>query len=261
MLTRNPFSGDYDGLQGVGQLVHVEHLYPLQLGHPVQIVVRGKNGRLHGAGQLHQPGVHLHAIDTHVEHLEGHDVVFPQTRQHLQAPAAAVAAERVAGVAIWRNSSKTNRGTNREPSRKPVMLTSAMRPSIMALVSTRMLPFLVEGRWLSELAGGPGAGKTPLMSHCRCVPSQRPIPPKTTLIRMGTAQPGQPSMVYSGIDTSDATMRPTNRPTMAAARLGPGNDEMYPTLARQGLRIIYGAEAPPSTTPARVKARPQGMNC
>ena len=61
--------------------------------------------------------------------------------------------------AIWRNSSKTNRGTNREPSKKPVMLTSAMRPSIMALVSTRMLPFLVEGRWLSELAGGSGAGE------------------------------------------------------------------------------------------------------
>ena len=78
---------------------------------------------------------------------------------------------------------------------------------------------------------------------------------------MGTAQPGQPSMVYNGIDTSDATMRPTNRPKMAAARLGPGNDEMYPTPARQGLRIIYGAAAPPSTTPARVKARPQGMNC
>ena len=60
------------------------------------------------------------------------------------------------------------------------------------------------------------------------------------------------------MDTNEATMRPTNRPNVAATNADPGNDETKSVLARQGLTVKYGAIRPPSRIPVRVRTRPQG---
>ena len=49
----NLFTRKDDRLEGVGQLVNVQDLHPLKLGHPIQVVICGEDGGFHRAGQLH----------------------------------------------------------------------------------------------------------------------------------------------------------------------------------------------------------------
>jgi hypothetical protein len=62
------------------------------------------------------------------------------------------------------------------------------------------------------------------------------------------------------METSEATIRPTNRPKIAATNAEPGNDDTKSALIRQGLRVKYGAIRPPNKMPARVRTKPQGRN-
>ena len=95
-----------------------------------------------------------------------------------------------------------------------------MRPSIMALVSTRMLP-LREPRPPPPLLGLANAGIMADTSWLRLLPTHRPNMPKQALTILGTPQPSQPSNPYRGIDTKDATIRPISNPMVPLTKVAP----------------------------------------
>src|SRR3972149_4076690 len=93
------FAGQDYRLHGVGQLVDVEDLYAFQFGHAVQVEVVGEDGAAVGGRQADQLAVHVGAVGVVDLHdLDGDVDLFLEPRQHLQAPAAAVAAQRVRRV-------------------------------------------------------------------------------------------------------------------------------------------------------------------
>jgi hypothetical protein len=61
--------------------------------------------------------------------------------------------------------------------------------------------------------------------------------PRTTLTMTGTPQPGQPDNEYRGMETSEATTKPTSSPAVPEINAEPGRESIYSALMRQGLRI------------------------
>jgi hypothetical protein len=53
----------------------------------------------------------------------------------------------------------------------------------------------------------------------------------------GTPQLGQPDSEYRGMETSEATTKPTSRPAVPEINAEPGRESMYSALMRQSLRI------------------------
>ena len=46
------FTGENDGLESVGQFIHIQDLDALKLGNAVEVVIGGEDGRFHLPGQL-----------------------------------------------------------------------------------------------------------------------------------------------------------------------------------------------------------------
>ena len=94
-----------------------------------------------------------------------------------------------------------------------------MRPSMMALVSTRMLP-------LRDIFTFPLALSSPGnmadMSRFRCAPSHIPNTPRNRLTITGTPQLNHPFKEYRGIEISEAMTSPTSKPTVPAIRVALG---------------------------------------
>ena len=132
-----------------------------------------------------------------------------------------------------------------------------MRPSMMALVSTKMFPLRValdRGDDFSKV------GNRAFMSLCRRTPSKRPQNPRNRLTMTGTPQPNQPSNEYKGMEISSAANSPTNSPMVLDKTVVPEIESMNPVALRHGLTVRKGANNPPMGRPARVSANPQGKN-
>ena len=112
--------------------------------------------------------------------------------------------------AMCRSSSRTNLGMTIVPFTKPVLLMSAILPSIMALVSIRTRPLALNRPALPprrERSWRIGA-----RSRSRNNMTAMPREPRTTLRPMGAATPGQPGSLERLAEISAATTRPTTRP-------------------------------------------------
>ena len=134
------------------------------------------------------------------------------------------------------SSSKTNLGTMKCPSMNPVEVRSAIRPSIIALVSTRM--------WLLGLVyallGCPLAfnwGKMCPIRRPRWTPNQRPVDPNARDTMNGRPHAIHVSNVYKGIDISVAIISPTIKPMMLVMSVGPGIAFMFSINLRNETRL------------------------
>jgi hypothetical protein len=61
--------------------------------------------------------------------------------------------------------------------------------------------------------------------------------PRDKFMIIGTPQLTQPESVYRGMETSDATAKPTRRPAVPEINAEPGRESIYLVPMRQGLRI------------------------
>ena len=138
--------------------------------------------------------------------------------------------------AICLSSSKTILGTMKWPSMNPVEVRSAIRPSIIALVSTRiwllglvyeLLGCLLASNW----------GKTCPILRPRWTPRQRPVDPKAKDTISGRPHAIHLSRVYKGIDISVAITSPTIKPIMLAMSVGPGIEFMFSINLRNETRF------------------------
>src|SRR5690606_5647319 len=88
-----------DGLDGVGQLVDVQHFHPLQLRNLVEVEVVGQHLGPLQLGQPHQLGVDVgDVVEVVVDDPHGHLGLLLHPVEDVQAAAAAVTLEHVGGV-------------------------------------------------------------------------------------------------------------------------------------------------------------------
>ena len=96
------FSGQGDRLEGVGDLVQVDDLDPLQLGDLVQVVVIGHHPAAQAAGHDHEPLIDLEDVvqlgQVGLVDLELDLGVIQHPLEHVQAAAAPVALQLVSAV-------------------------------------------------------------------------------------------------------------------------------------------------------------------
>src|SRR5262249_52679922 len=98
-LDRHLLARQEDGLDGVGQLVDVEHLDTLQLGDAVEVEIVGDDGGMPLAGELDQLGVHLgDVLGVGVGDLDLDHWLLLQALEDVQAAATAGAAHAVGGI-------------------------------------------------------------------------------------------------------------------------------------------------------------------
>src|SRR5438445_1401239 len=92
-------AGKNDGTQGARQLVDVEDPDPVQLGHLVQVVIVRNDDPVHRPRRLDEAPVHFPDLgEVQVVELRLDPGHSPETLEHVEPAAAAVALERVAGV-------------------------------------------------------------------------------------------------------------------------------------------------------------------
>src|SRR5712692_44863 len=98
-LDRHLLAGQDHRLDRVSQLVDVEHLHALQLGHAVEIEVVGQDGGLGLLSHYHQLAVHISgALGLHVHDADRHLRLLLELVQHVKPSATAIAAERIRRV-------------------------------------------------------------------------------------------------------------------------------------------------------------------
>ena len=140
---------------------------------------------------------------------------------------------------------------------KPVLVMSATRPSIIALVSIR-----IRSLCLLERLGTPVLVPVAEMmlrnSRSRSRPRARPRTPKTPLRVIGRPRPSHPSSRKRGMETKAATARPAMRPTTAERMVEEGILLVSSMTLRRMARVKKGPKSTPRTATPRVKGTPQG---
>src|SRR5260370_28662905 len=133
----NVFSWKQHGFDSVSQFVDIQYFDALQFSHAIEIKVIGDDGAMQCSCHFHKLAIDFYdALNIGVRDLERHSGILLQavsiSNPRLPRFRRIVSAE----SAICCNSFNTKRGTTNVPLIKPVLLMSAMRPSMMALVSS-----------------------------------------------------------------------------------------------------------------------------
>ena len=206
------------GLHGVRQRVHVDDPHALEVGDPVEVEVVRQDRPAVALGQLDELRVHLpDARDVLVRHLD---------RRRARPSASGrgsrgrVARGCGAGCRSCRRAAGPRRarsgGTTRVPMRKPDSAMSAIRPSMIALVSTRIRGPVDPSELGHRSDGGCRALRRRPADRGAWRPSARPSPgpgrrdtraAPTVPIGAGSADTGSPS--------SRPSTRPRNSPMIA----------------------------------------------
>ncbi len=156
--------------------------------------------------------------------------------------------------AIYCNSFSTKRGMRSVPGKKPVLAISATRPSMITLVSSRM----VRLRFVHEEEPPPSlrplnAPSNPMMSPWRMTKSETPKYEKTKTPMKGRIWLKGCGRSESGNASRAAISKPTTNPVIPAKRLSAAS---RPSIDRRNLagRVVkYGVRIKPANAPINEK--------